>query len=60
MAEIVISPFSANENRYDVEVVQDKQKVSLEHELRTMVASSTGDVISGLTSLLAVETDIPP
>jgi hypothetical protein len=41
-------------------MVQDRRKMLLEHEQKTMVALSTGDVASGLGRPLAAESDITP
>jgi hypothetical protein len=52
--------FRKKKTAYSVETVQNRRKMLLEHEQKTMVALSTGDVTSGLRRPLAVEIDITP
>jgi hypothetical protein len=52
--------FRKRKTAYSVETVQDKRKMLLEHEKKTMVALSTGDVTSGLGCPLAAEIYITP
>jgi hypothetical protein len=54
--EIHSASFSMTKSGYNVEMVQDRRKMPLEYDTKTMVARSTGDVTSGLARLL--ETDI--
>jgi hypothetical protein len=61
MADIGLTPFSTIENcAYNVEGVEDRQKMYVEQGQNNMVGLSTSDVISSLECHLAVKIDVPP